>query len=425
MLIVAIAVGWAAPASAVVLWSDLGATLAHETGAGSDILGGALKRDDSSTNTLYFKFHLDPLSDAGTEEYFAAFQLYEGDVERLGVGNSLKAWAYSAFNTTTNGEFNKVFGDLDLRSSQPESSSPGVFLPYELPRRGIERTIVFKVQYVAGREDQVTVWLNPDLAPGATEAGQPENLTTTFSASASFNELHLRHGGGGGGWTFSDIEIATAFGDFVSPGSTEPGDATPGGGGGGLALTFRSWQREQGLPQNSVRALTQTRDGYLWIGSDDGVVRFDGVRFVSFGLREGLRSGPVQRLFEDSHGTLWIGTADSGLTRWRDGQFTTFTMRDGLPADSITALSEDGEGRLWVGTQAGLAVWQDGRFATPGATEQFKGKPITVLFRNRQGVLWLGATGDGHIPAATGQVRRAGGCLGGGIAAGPALPVGR
>lgn len=388
-------VGWAAPANAVVLWSDLGATLVHETGTGSDILGGALKRDDAANDTLYFKFHVDPLSDVGTEEYFAGFQLYEGDTERLAVGNSLKAYAYSAFNTATNGEFNKVFGDVDLRSSRPESSSPGVFLPYEFPRRGIERTIVFKVQYVAGGDDQVTVWLNPDLAPGATEAGQPDGLTTTLTANASFNEVHLRHDGGGGGWTFSDMGIATSFSDFVSPGSTEPGGATPSGGGGGLALTFRSWQREQGLPQNSVRALTQTREGYLWIGSDEGVARFDGVRFVSFGLREGWRSGPVQTLFEDSRGTLWIGTTDSGLTRWQDGQFTTFTLRDGLPSDSVTALSEDSEGRLWVGTQAGLAVWQDGRLATPGATEQFKGKPITVLCKNRQGVLWLGATGAG------------------------------
>ena len=107
----------AAPANAGVLWSDLGATLAHETGAGSDILGGALRRDDTANDTLYFKFHLEPLSDSGTEEYFAAFQLYEGDMERLGVGNSLKAWGYSAFNTATNGEFNKVFGDMDLRSA--------------------------------------------------------------------------------------------------------------------------------------------------------------------------------------------------------------------------------------------------------------------------------------------------------------------
>jgi len=378
-----------------VLWSDLGATLVHETGAGEDILGGALKRDDSASDTLYFKFHVDPLSDVGTEEYFATFQLYEGGVERLAVGNSLKAWAYSAFNTATNGEFNKVFGDMDLRSSRPESSSPGVFLPYELPRRGIERTIVFKVQYVPGGDDLVTVWLNPDLTPGATEAGQPESLKTTFSANASFDAIHLRHGGGGGGWTFSDMEIATAFGDFVSSGSAAPGGATPGAGAGGLGLTFRSWQREQGLPQNSVQALVQTRDGYLWIGSDDGVVRFDGVRFVSFGLREGLRSGPVRTLFEDSHGALWIGTADSGLTRWQEGQFTTFTTRDGLPADGVTALGEDKEGRLWVGTEAGLAVRQNGRLATPVAAEQFKGKAITTLCQDRQGVLWLGVTGAG------------------------------
>ena len=397
-LMAATVLRWAVPAAAVVLWSDLGATLVHETGAGNDILGGALKRDDTASDTLYFKFHVGPLSDVGTEEYFAAFQLYEGDVERLAVGNSLKAWAYSAFNTATNGEFNKVFGDMDLRSSQPESSSPGVFLPYELPRRGIERTIVFKVQYVPGGDDLVTVWLNPDLTPGATEAGQPESLRTAFSANASFNAIHLRQSGGGGGWTFSDMEIATTFSDLVSPGSTAPGGAAPGAGGASRSagLTFRSWQREQGLPQNSVKALAQTRDGYLWIGSDDGVVRFDGVRFVSFGLREGLPSGPVRTLFEDRQGTLWIGSADSGLTRWQEGQFTTFTTRDGLPADAITALAEDNEGRLWVGTEAGLVVWQKGQLAPPpGGAEPFKSRPITTLCKDRQGVLWLGATGAG------------------------------
>src|SRR5215831_16856178 len=82
---------------AAFLWSDLGATQAHETGPGADILGGVLRRNDSANDTLYFKLHVDPLSDATTEEYFAAFQLYERNEERLAVGNALKAWAYSAF----------------------------------------------------------------------------------------------------------------------------------------------------------------------------------------------------------------------------------------------------------------------------------------------------------------------------------------
>src|ERR1039457_3545315 len=77
---------------AALLWSDLGATQVHETGIGADILGGVLRRDDSAKGVLYFKFHVEPLSDATTEEYFAAFQLYEGSRERLAVGNALRPW---------------------------------------------------------------------------------------------------------------------------------------------------------------------------------------------------------------------------------------------------------------------------------------------------------------------------------------------
>src|SRR5882724_6157139 len=282
---------WTNSSQAVLLWGDLGATQVHETGVGTDILDGVLRRHDSSTNALYFKFHVDPLSDAATEEYFAAFQLFEGNHERLAVGNALRAWAYSAFTTGQIGQSNRVIEYIDLNSSQPEPSGNGAFYTYELPRWGIERTIVVKVQYVAGSDDLVTVWLDPDLKPGATEAGQAETLTTRFNANASFDEIRLRHGGGGGGWTFSDMAIATSFSDFV-----DASGSGAGAGRGSWPLTFRSWQREQGLPQNSVRALAQTSDGYLWIGSDDGITRFDGVRFVSFGMREGLRSGRVRAL---------------------------------------------------------------------------------------------------------------------------------
>src|SRR4051812_45135007 len=71
--------GGAGTARAGILWSDLGATHVENTGVGVDILGGTLKRDDSSSDTLYFKFHVDPSSDVRTEEYFAAFQLFFGD----------------------------------------------------------------------------------------------------------------------------------------------------------------------------------------------------------------------------------------------------------------------------------------------------------------------------------------------------------
>jgi len=218
VLLVAFAVlFWPSATQASILWNEPHATLAHETGPGKDIVHGALKRDDTSTGTLYFKFHVDPLSDVSMEEYFAGFQLYENDVERLGVGNSLKAWAYSAFNTSDTGPNNQVQGDVDLHSSRPEAYHQGDVQPYELPRRGIPCTIVFKVEYVPSGDDLVTVWMNPNLSYGATEENQATNLITHFKANSSFNQIHLRHGGIGPGWLFSDMAIATSFSDFVVP----------------------------------------------------------------------------------------------------------------------------------------------------------------------------------------------------------------
>jgi ligand-binding sensor domain-containing protein/signal transduction histidine kinase len=384
------------PSQAIILWSDLGATLVHENGAGADILGGALKRDDSSSGTLYFKFHVEPLSDSSTEEYFAGFELYEGDTERLGVGNALKAWAYSAFvNADETGKSSKVASYTDLHSSNPEPLASGAPSSYELPRRGNGRTIVFKVQYVPDGDDLVTVWLNPDLGPGANEVYQLESLITRFSVNASFDSIRLRHGGGGGGWTFSSMAIATSFSDFVDTSSAKAGTPIPNGGLGPLPFSFHSWQAQPGMPHNPIQALTQTRDGYLWLGGDDGLARFDGVRFVPFGTKAGLHGAPVRTLFGDSLGRLWIGTGGGGLVRFESGKSTTFKKEDGLPSDSITALAEDQEGKLWLGSEAGLAVYQSGRFEPLSADAPFHGKPIAFLFNDGKGNMWVGATGAG------------------------------
>jgi ligand-binding sensor domain-containing protein/signal transduction histidine kinase len=400
-----------------IIWSDLGATLVHETGPGTDILGGSVKRDDTATNALYFKFHVNPISDAGTEPYFAGFELYEGDAERLAVGNALNAWAYGAFNVfearKTNfnvfetGKTNNETTDygIDFHSSKPTDAGRGVSFDYELPRKGIERTIVFKVQYVPGGKDRVTVWMDPDLGPGATEASQMESLTTRFTAKASFNQIRLRHGGGGDGWIFSEMVIATSFSDFVLDDSgIKSGNAGLMIERGRLPFTFRVLQREQGLPQNFVRALAQTRDGYLWVGSDAGVSRFDGARFVSFGLPEGFQAGPVQTLLGDSQGALWIGSVGTGLGRWQNGRFTTFATENGLPSDSVNALAQDSQGRVWVGTDAGLAVWEDQHLHPYGAGGELAGKPITALFSDRRGILWIGAKGAGLFTLRGGQL---------------------
>lgn len=210
--------GWivaAHTARAEILWRDPDSRVAHHTDDGYDILGGKVKRDDTASDTLYFKFRVEPLSDVATEEYFAAFQLFETNAYRLAVGNAPEAWAYSAFYTSETGEDNKLPGEFNLNSARREAHGLGQFKSYELVRSGTARTIVFQVRYIPGADDLVTVWLDPELERGATGEGQSPKLTTKFKANCSFDEVRLRHGGGGNGWIFSDMAISTSFADFV------------------------------------------------------------------------------------------------------------------------------------------------------------------------------------------------------------------
>jgi signal transduction histidine kinase len=223
LLSLAILVGL--PARGKILWSDPGSRVIHATPDGSDILGGNVKRDDKASDVLYFKFKVDPLSDAKNEPYYALFQLVESNQFRLGVGNALEAWGYSAAYTSETGPSNKVAsdsGEFNLRSAHPEAAAMGVLMPYELPNHNHPRTIVFRVQYMPGGDDLVTAWLEPNLSHGATAENQPESITTKFKANASFDEIRLRHGyeessrdAGGNGWIFSDMAMATSFEDFV------------------------------------------------------------------------------------------------------------------------------------------------------------------------------------------------------------------
>jgi len=220
------------PARGEILWSDPASRVIHATPDGTDILGGKVKRDDKASDVLYFKFHVDPLSDIKDEPYYALFQLCEGDERHLAVGNATEAWGYSACYASETGPSNQKAakaedaGEYNLNSAHPEAAGLGFFQPYELPNHNHEKTIVFKVQFVPGGDDLVTVWLDPDLTHGATAESQPENLTTKFKANASFNQIRLRHAGlgkdssghdnnGGNGWIFSEMAIATSFSDFV------------------------------------------------------------------------------------------------------------------------------------------------------------------------------------------------------------------
>ncbi len=138
----------------------------------------------------------------------------------------------------------------------------------------------------------------------------------------------------------------------------------------GLKLTQyarKTWTRQHGLPQNTVQAISQTADGFLWVGTQQGLVRFDGHRFEAFPIDTPSRAPEkfITSLFAE-HNTLWIGTAN-GLFRMRDGRCTEILSTNQEPVSEVLAIHRDRSGRLWVGTLFHLmAVHENTASVFPG-----------------------------------------------------------
>jgi signal transduction histidine kinase/ligand-binding sensor domain-containing protein len=135
-------------------------------------------------------------------------------------------------------------------------------------------------------------------------------------------------------------------------------------------LSTQSWVLENGLPQNTVQALAQTQDGFLWVGTEAGLARFDGSGFQIFdrSTSPALPANDIHCLLATRDGALWVGTSQ-GLTRLKNGANTVLTTRDGLPANDIRALSIDARGRVVVSTAGGEAEIQGTR-AVPVQSNQ-------------------------------------------------------
>ncbi|HEY6805412.1 MAG TPA: two-component regulator propeller domain-containing protein [Pyrinomonadaceae bacterium] len=147
------------------------------------------------------------------------------------------------------------------------------------------------------------------------------------------------------------------------------------------------WLTENGLPQNSVQVITQTNDGYLWIGTQEGLARFNSTGFVVFDKDNTpqFKSNDVRALLEDRNGALWIGTS-YGLLRFQSDVFTAFNAAEGLPDNSVTALVQTVDGIIWIGTANGLARYANNSLAAfPGPNED-----IQALLTDASGDLWIG-----------------------------------
>ena len=206
---------------------------------------------------------------------------------------------------------------------------------------------------------------------------------------------------------------------------------------------------ENGLPQNTVQAIAQTRDGFVWLGTEAGLVRFDGNSFVVFdqNSKPGLPGNDIQCLFPALDDSLWVGTS-SGLARIKHGQITSFTTENGLPADRVRAVGQNPDGSIWVLAGSDTAQFNGERFdktevidyvkpdpniiktlIVPGGTyayattrmvttgrdkkaethlavgKDLPGSRIQSLYGDREGGLWIGTNG-GLVRWSSGKIDR-------------------
>jgi len=154
----------------------------------------------------------------------------------------------------------------------------------------------------------------------------------------------------------------------------------------------RSWETKDGLPQNSIVSLVQSDEGYLWFGTRDGLVRFDGARFTVFTSTNtpAFHSNAVLSVKLGINGTIWIST-DDGLIRYANGLFERFDEESGLSSNYVQTVLQEPDGRLWASTGRGFDVAEPGeplRFAPVEGAPRIPG--FSAIFDRRER-LWLNA----------------------------------
>jgi len=203
------------------------------------------------------------------------------------------------------------------------------------------------------------------------------NLFSMFTRlSSSARRIHFA------GWVAIGLWILPSL-KGVALVSPEPG--------GQDEFLVRNWDLDEGLPSTCINAVARTRDGYVWLGTQHGLARFDGIRFVTFNTENTptLKDNRITALATDPQGNLWIGTGIGTLTRYDRDKFIALDLTNATQGKVIHALTADAAGNLWLGTAgAGLIKVKDGRVETLGKTNGLPSLNILQMQSDPQGRIW-------------------------------------
>jgi diguanylate cyclase (GGDEF)-like protein/PAS domain S-box-containing protein len=168
-----------------------------------------------------------------------------------------------------------------------------------------------------------------------------------------------------------------------------------------------AWTTRDGLPQNTVHGVAQTPDGYLWLATSVGLVRFDGVRFTLFDkTTSGLRHDHIWGVTVTRDGALWAGTDGGGVARLQGGRWTTFTTQEGLAHDIVRAIREAPDGTVWIATNGGgVSRYKDGVFTRLDRSDGLPTNLTWALQIDADGTVWIGTNGGGLVRWQAGATR--------------------
>ena len=161
-----------------------------------------------------------------------------------------------------------------------------------------------------------------------------------------------------------------------------------------INYTSRTWQMQDGLPEQTVQAFAQTKNRYLWIGTTGGLLRFDGGRLILFD-RDNTPAFTENNIFGltvTNDDALWIATEGGGLIRYKDGVFRSFSGKDGLLNDFVRAVYQDSKGQIWIGTDNGLFRFLGDRIERVDNSNGVPSIAVHAIHEDNQGRLWAGGS---------------------------------
>jgi len=202
-------------------------------------------------------------------------------------------------------------------------------------------------------------WLNKDHRGTVVQAGLDKDIIYSLGAAAGGLWIGRQRGG--------LTHLRVQGGSFVA----------------------KSYTQKDGLAQDSVFAVHQSRDGAVWAGTlSGGVSRLVGGKFTNYTIQNGLSSNTVTAILEASDGTMWFATP-AGLNAYSNGHWRVITSREGLPSDYVNCILEDSNGVLWIGTADGIAFMMSGKIQVASKTPASLREQIFGFSEDKNGSLWV------------------------------------